>query len=106
MRARPDWVSSQPSASDRGAESSAPRSTPLTLVAGAVAGGDLQSVASTTAEALKRPVVIAIPALGEPVLAPPDSLPETDTDAILQHAGSVIAGLSGRRRRPRAAERG
>jgi hypothetical protein len=95
MRARPDWVSSRPSASDRGADSSAPRSTPLTLVAGAVAGGDLQSVASTAAEALKRPVVIAIPALGAPVLAPPDSLPEPDTDAILQHAGSVIAGVNG-----------
>ena len=94
MRARPDWVSSQPSASDRGADSSAPRSTPLTLVAGAVAGGDLQGVASTAAQALKRPVVIAIPALGAPVLAPPDSLPEPDTDAILQHAGSVIDGIA------------
>jgi PucR C-terminal helix-turn-helix domain len=97
MRARPDWVSSQPSASDRGADSSAPRSTPLTLVAGAVAGGDLQGVASTAAQALKRPVVIAIPALGAPVLAPPNSLPEPDTDAILQHAGSVIDGVAGAR---------
>jgi PucR C-terminal helix-turn-helix domain/GGDEF-like domain len=86
---------SQPSAPDRGADSSAPRSTPLTLVAGAVAGGDLQSVASTAAEALERPVVIAIPALGAPVLAPPDSLPEPDTDAILKHAGAVIAGVNG-----------
>lgn len=95
MRARTDWVNSQPSASDRGTDSSAPRSTPLTLVAGAVAGGDLQSVASTAAEALKRPVVIAIPALGAPVLAPPDSLPEPATEAIVQHAGSVMAGVNG-----------
>jgi hypothetical protein len=95
MRARPDWVSSHSSASDRGADESAPRSTPLTLVAGAVAGGDLQSVASTAAGALERPVVIAIPALGAPVLAPPDSLPQADTDAILQHAGAVIAGVNG-----------
>ena len=95
MRARPDWVNSQPSASNRGADSSAPRSTPLTLVAGAVAGGDLQSVASTAADALKRPVVIAIPALGAPVLAPPDSLPEPDTEAILQHADSAMAGVNG-----------
>jgi hypothetical protein len=40
-------------------------------------------------------VVIAIPALGAPVLAPPDSLPEPDTDAILRHAGSVIDGVNG-----------
>jgi hypothetical protein len=95
MRERPDLVSSQRSVQDRGADSTAPRSTPLTLVAGAVAGGDLQSVASTAAEALRRPVVIAIPALGAPVLAPPDSLPEPDTDAILKHAGAVIAGVNG-----------
>jgi hypothetical protein len=95
MRARPDWVTSQPSASDRGADRTAPRSTPLTLVAGAVAGGDLQSVASTAAQALDRPVVIAIPALGAPVLAPPASLPKPDTEAILKHAGAVIAGVNG-----------
>ncbi len=94
MRAR-TLEGSQGSAPDRGAESSAPRSTPLTLVAGAVAGGDLHSVASTAAEALARPVVIAIPALGAPVLAPPGSLPEPDTDAILKHAGAVIAGVNG-----------
>jgi hypothetical protein len=76
-------------------DSSTPRSTPLTLVAGAVAGGDLQSVASTAADALERPVVIAIPALGAPVLAPPDVLPEPDTDAILKHAGAVMAGVDG-----------
>jgi hypothetical protein len=95
MRERPDLVSSQRSAQDRGADDTAPRSTPLTLVAGAVAGGDLQSVASTAGEALRRPVVIAIPALGAPVLSPPDSLPESDTDAILNHAGAVIAGVNG-----------
>jgi PucR-like helix-turn-helix protein/diguanylate cyclase with GGDEF domain len=95
MRARPDWVSSQSSASARGADSSAPRATPLTLVAGAVAGGDLQSVASTAAGALERPVMIAIPALCAPVLAPPGSLAQADTDAILQHAGAVIAGVNG-----------
>ncbi|HEX3835044.1 MAG TPA: helix-turn-helix domain-containing protein [Solirubrobacteraceae bacterium] len=95
MRERPDLVSGQRSAQDRGADRTAPRSTPLTLVAGAVAGGDLESVASTAADALRRPVVIAIPALGAPVLSPPDSLPESDTDAILNHAGVVIAGVKG-----------
>jgi hypothetical protein len=86
---------SQPSAPDRGADSSAPRSTPLTLVAGAVAGDDLQSVATMAAQALSRPVAIAIPALGAPVIAPLDSLPPPDTAAILEHAGAVIAGING-----------
>ena len=95
MRGRPDGISSEESAPDRGADRTAPRSTPLTLVAGAVAGGDLQSVASTTAEALERPVVIAIPALGAPVLAPPASLVQAETDAILELAGAVIAGGNG-----------
>ena len=94
MRTRPDRVESQGSAPDRGADASAPRSTPLTLVADAVAGGDLQSVASTAAAALDRPVVIAIPALGAPVLAPSGSLPQPDTEAILKHAGAVIAGTN------------
>jgi hypothetical protein len=83
------------SAPDRGADHTAPRSTPLTLVAGAIAGDDLLSVATMTAQALSRPVVIAIPALGAPVVAPPDSLPQPDTAAILEHAGAVIAGING-----------
>jgi hypothetical protein len=40
-------------------------------------------------------VAIAIPALGAPVIAPPDSLPPPDTAAILEHAGAVIAGSNG-----------
>jgi PucR family transcriptional regulator, purine catabolism regulatory protein len=72
-----------------------PRPTPLTLVAGAVAGDDLQSVATMAAQALSRPVAIAIPALGAPVIAPLDSLPPPDTAAILEHAGAVIAGING-----------
>jgi hypothetical protein len=39
--------------------------------------------------------MIAIPALCAPVLAPPGSLAQADTDAILQHAGAVIAGVNG-----------
>jgi PucR C-terminal helix-turn-helix domain/GGDEF-like domain len=85
----------QQSALDRGADHTAPRSTPLTLVAGAVAGDDLLSVATMAAQALGRPVAIAIPALGAPVIAPPDSLPQPDTAAILEHAGAVIAGIDG-----------
>jgi PucR C-terminal helix-turn-helix domain len=87
--------SGQQSAQDRGADRTAPRSTPLTLVAGAVAGDDLLSVATMAAQALSRPVAIAIPALGAPVIAPPDSLPPPDTAAILEHAGAVIAGING-----------
>jgi hypothetical protein len=83
---------SNQSVPDRGAESSAPRSTPLTLVAGAVAGGDLQSVAITVAEALDCPVVIAIPALGEPVVHPSGSLADDAARAIAAHAGAVIDG--------------
>ena len=95
MRPRPDRVSGQQSAPDRGADATAPRSTPLTLVAGAVAGGDLLSVAMMAAQALSRPVVIAIPALGRPVVAPLDALPQPDTAAILEHAGAVMAGING-----------
>jgi hypothetical protein len=95
MRTPPDWVSSNQSAPGRGADFTAPRPTPLTLVAGAVAGEDLQSVVSTAAEALKRPVVIAIPALGVPVIAPPDSLAEVETTAIVEHAAAIIAGING-----------
>ncbi|HEX8977956.1 MAG TPA: hypothetical protein VF781_15735, partial [Solirubrobacteraceae bacterium] len=39
-----------------------------------MAGDDLDCVTATVAEALGRPVVIAIPALGEPVVAPPGAL--------------------------------
>jgi hypothetical protein len=80
------------SVGNRGAESSAPRSTPQTLVAGAVAGDDLQSVATTVAQALDCPVAIAIPALGEPVVHPPGSLADAVARAIAAHAGAIIDG--------------
>jgi len=76
----------------RGADaSSAPRSTPLTLVAGAVAGDTLQSVAESVAGALDCPVAIAIPAHGPPVVWPPGSLGDEATAAIAAHA-IAIAG--------------
>lgn len=77
---------------DRGADHSAPRSTPLTLVAGAVAGGDLESVAVTVAHSLGHSVAIAIPALGEPVIAPAESIPPDVVAAIATHAAAVAAG--------------
>lgn len=75
----------------RGADASAPRSTPLTLVAGAVAGDTLQSVAASVAGALDCPVAIAIPAHGPPVVSPPGSLGDEATAAIAAHA-IAIAG--------------
>jgi hypothetical protein len=81
-------------AQDRGAESSAPRSTPLTLVAGAVAGENLESVANMVARALDCPVAIAIPLLGDPVVVPPGALPGERAGEIAAHAASVIRGES------------
>ncbi len=77
---------------DRGADASAPRSTPLTLVAGAVAGDDLGTVATTVARALQCPVAIAIPALGLPVVHPADSLTAEAIEAIAAHAAAVSRG--------------
>ena len=82
---------SQPVAG-RGAGSAPPRPTPLTLVAGAVAGGDLQSVAAPAAKALGCPVAIAIPGLGAPVVAPPGSLGGEAMAAIAAHAAAVSIG--------------
>ena len=83
--------SSQQSVPDRGADTSAPRSTPLTLVAGAVAGDTLESVAASVADALGCPVAIAIPAHGPPVISPPGSLTDEQAAAIAAHAAAVAS---------------
>src|ERR1035441_5543844 len=83
--------SNQQPVQDRGAELSAPRSTPLTLVSGAVAGDDLLSVAAAASDALGLPVVIAIPTLAEPVVAAPGSLAPDTARAVVAHAQEVIA---------------
>ncbi len=88
QRARPLDCSRQ-SVPDRGADASAPRSTPLTLVAGAVAGDTLESVAASVADALGCPVAIAIPAHGPPVVSPPGSLSDEAAAAIAAHAAAV-----------------
>jgi len=85
---------SRQTAQDRGAESSAPRSTPLTLVAGAVAGDDLGRIAAAVAKALDCPVAIAIPALGGAVIGPPGSLAAEQAREIEIHATSLINGES------------
>jgi hypothetical protein len=64
----------------------------MTLVAGAVAGETLESVAASVADALGCPVAIAIPAHGAPVVSPPGSLTEAMATAIAAHAAAVGAG--------------
>jgi purine catabolism regulator len=91
QRARP-LESSRKSVEDRGAEGAAPRSTPLTLVSGAVAGDDLQSVAGAVADAIGSPVAIAIPSLGDPVVSPPGSLGPEQLRSIRDHAAGAVAG--------------
>ncbi|MHB8657952.1 MAG: PucR family transcriptional regulator [Solirubrobacteraceae bacterium] len=54
--------------------SATPRTTPLQIVSGAVAGDDLERVARSAAEALGCPVAIIVPVLGEPALWPPGAL--------------------------------
>jgi hypothetical protein len=67
----------------------------MTLVAGAVAGQDVRTVADTVATALGGPVAIAIPALGAPVLSPAGSLDAASTAAIAGYAEAVVAGHVG-----------
>jgi hypothetical protein len=80
---------------DRGADASAPRSTPLTLVAGAVAGDNLESVAASVSRALECPVAIAIPAHGAPVVSPSGSLTADEVSAIAAHAAAASADEPG-----------
>jgi hypothetical protein len=84
--------SKQQPVQDRGAEHSAPRSTPLTLVSGAVAGDDLRSVAAAASAALGLQVVMAIPTLSEPVVSAPSALSPEATIAVVAHANAVIHG--------------
>ena len=79
-------------AEDRGADPTAPRSTPLKIVAGAVAGDDLERVASSASEALGCPVAIALPALARPVLSPPQSVAPDVLDQVVLSARAAVAG--------------
>ena len=89
-RARPFESNSQED--DRVAVPSATRSTPLTMVSGVVAGGDLNEVASSASGALGRPVAIAIPGLGEPVVHPAGACSPEDLEAIAAHAAAATRG--------------
>jgi PucR C-terminal helix-turn-helix domain len=79
------------SAQGREADASASRPTPLTLVAGAVAGDSLDSVAAIVAASLSCPVAIAIPALGDPVVEPAGALTAAAAAALVAYAAGVIA---------------
>jgi hypothetical protein len=89
-RARP-FESDSPE-DDRAADETAARSTPLTMVSGVVAGDDLEQVAASASQALGRPVAIAIPTLGEPVVSPSGALSEHEVRAIAAHGAAVIRG--------------
>jgi PucR C-terminal helix-turn-helix domain len=89
------FESNRQSVQGRGADPTAPRPTPLTLVSGAVAGDDLESVTEATSQAIGGAVAIAIPALGEPVVRPRGALPATQVDEIRAHALSAIGGSPG-----------
>src|SRR6202042_2118823 len=79
------------SAQGREADASASRPTPLTLVAGAVAGDSLDGVAAIVAASLACPVAIAIPALGDPVVEPAGALAAGAAEALVAYAAGVIA---------------
>lgn len=66
--------------------------TPLTMVSGVVAGGDLDEVAASTSRALGRPVAIAIPALGQPVVWPAGALSQTDIQTVAARAVAATRG--------------
>jgi hypothetical protein len=79
------------SAQGREADANASRPTPLTLVAGAVAGDSLGSVAAIVAASLSCPVAIAIPALGEPVIEPAGTLTVEAAKTLVAYAAGVMA---------------
>lgn len=75
--------------SARGAASAAPRPDPLSIVASAVAGGDLADVVRSAAEALECPVALALPALGSVVQWPSAAPP---LPWLWEHATALAAG--------------
>jgi hypothetical protein len=71
-----------------GREAGAAASRPLTLVAEAVAGRDLATIAGATARGLGGPVAISVPALGTPVRSPAGPVPE----GLEAHARAIAGG--------------
>jgi sugar diacid utilization regulator len=62
------------------------------MVSGAVAGDDLQSVAGSASDALGRPVAIALPALGAPVVWPPEASAPEAVRELLEHTAAITRG--------------
>ena len=79
------------SAKGREADGTASRPTPLTLVAGAVAGDSIDSVAAIVSASLSCPVAIAIPALGTLVVEPAGALTAGAAETLVAYAAGVIA---------------
>jgi hypothetical protein len=77
---------------DREAASTASRSTPLQIVSGAMAGDDLQRVVVSAAEALGRPVAIAVPAAGGSVAHPPAAITPQRMQEIARYAVAAVRG--------------
>ncbi len=62
------------------------------MVSAAVAGDDLQSVAGSASDALGRPVAIALPALGAPIVLPPGASAPEAVRELAEHAAAMIRG--------------
>jgi PucR C-terminal helix-turn-helix domain len=80
---------------DREVATAASRSTPLTIVSGAVAGDDLQRVARAAAEGIGQPVVIAFPAIGGTIVFPPEAIEPPHMREIVDYAVAIIRGEAG-----------
>jgi hypothetical protein len=80
-------------ATDRGAASAVPRSTPLTIVSGPDAGDDLERVARVASEALGAPVAVASDAPGEPVSWPPSGDAVEGLRSLADAAGATVTTL-------------
>jgi hypothetical protein len=76
----------------RGAPAGASRPSPLRLVSDAVAGDSLQGVAESAAHALGRPVAIALPAFGPPVLWPAGAVSADAVGSLAEHAKALVTG--------------
>ncbi len=66
------------------------------MVSGAVAGDDLAGIAAGAHAALGRPVVIAVPELGPPVLWPPAAASPEALAAVVRDAAAMLAGTGSR----------
>lgn len=86
-------MSSQPQAADRGADTPAPRSTPLTIVSAGGAQDDLVGVARAASQALGAPVAVAAPAAGEPVVWPTADVGAEHLRSLADAAGAAVTAL-------------